>query len=258
VGRALKLGEFHASHRRFVGRTVSHYDAVESTQDTAKELLESDLEDGLVIWADRQAAGRGRHGRAWASPKGGLYVSMILRPKGPHAQVLQLLMGIPLVKALRHFGVLAGLKWPNDALYRNRKIAGILAEGVYRRDVFHVIVGIGVNTNVDLDQLPPDVRETATSLRREVPLFVSNEEFLDYFLDQADQHASRYVNTPVEILMRDYRGQCTTVGKRVAVTTPKGKVVGRGFDITPEGHLIVLDDAGTKHTIADGSVDHVS
>jgi BirA family biotin operon repressor/biotin-[acetyl-CoA-carboxylase] ligase len=254
----VKIGEFHAPHRKLVGRTVWHYDAVESTQETAKELLEADLEDGLVIWADRQAAGRGRHGRAWASPKGGLYVSLILRPKGPHAQVLQLLMGIPVVKALRHFGVLAGLKWPNDAMYQGRKLAGILAEGVHRRETFHVIVGVGVNTNVDLEQLPPDVRATATSLRREVPLFVSNEEFLDYFLDQADQHASRYLNTPIEILMRDYRGQCTTIGKRVSVATSKGKVVGRGFDITPDGHLVVLDDEGTKVEVADGTVDHLA
>lgn len=253
----MKVGELHAPHRKLVGRTVWHYDAVESTQDTGKELLESDIEEGLVIWADRQAAGRGRHGRAWASPKGGLYVSMILRPKGSHALILQLLLGIPLVKALRHFGVLAGLKWPNDAMYQDRKIAGVLAEGVYRRDVFHVVVGIGVNTNVDVEQLPPDVRTAATSLRREVSLFVSNEEFLEYFLDQADQHVSRYLSTPVEILMRDYRGQCTTIGKRVSVTTPRGKVVGRGFDITADGHLIVVDDAGSKHVIADGSVDHL-
>lgn len=253
----MKVGEFHAPQRKLVGRTVSHFDAVESTQDTAKELLEEDIEEGLVIWADRQAAGRGRHGRAWASPKGGLYFSVILRPKGAHAHVLQLLMGIPLIKALRHFGVLAGLKWPNDAVYQDRKIAGILAEGVYRRETFHVIVGIGVNTNVDADQLPPDVRGIATSLRREVPLYVSNEEFLEYFLDQADQHYSRYLNTPIEILMRDYRGHCLTVGKAVSVETPKGRVVGRGVDITPQGHLAVLDDKGTRHVFADGTVEHL-
>src|SRR5207244_11051524 len=182
----LKIGELHEPNRKLVGRTVWHYDHVESTNETAKELLEEDLEEGLVLWADRQSAGRGRQGRAWASPPGGLYFSVILRPKETHAWILGLLVGMPVVKALRHFGVFAGLKYPNDAVYQDRKIAGILSEGVYRRDTYHVIVGIGVNTNVDLDRLPPDVQPTATTLKREVNLFVANDEFLDYLLNQID------------------------------------------------------------------------
>src|SRR3972149_7360451 len=117
-------------------------------------MLEGDLEEGLGIWADRQSSGRGRQGRAWASPPGGLYASTILRPKEPHAWILGLLMGMPVVKALRHFGVFAGLKYPNDAMYQDRKMAGILSEGVYRRDIYHVIVGVGVEPEGDLDRLP--------------------------------------------------------------------------------------------------------
>ena len=98
----MKISEFHEPSRKLVGRTVWHYDVVESTNETAKELLEEDLEEGLTIWADRQASGRGRQGRAWASPPGGLYVSVILRPKEAHAWVLGLLVGMPVVKALRH------------------------------------------------------------------------------------------------------------------------------------------------------------
>ena len=119
----MKINEFHVPNRNLVGRTVWHYDVVESTNETAKEILEEDLEEGLVIWADRQSAGRGRQGRAWASPAGGLYASVILRPKETHAWVLGLLVGMPVVKALRHFGVFAGLKYPNDAVYQGRKIA---------------------------------------------------------------------------------------------------------------------------------------
>ena len=90
----LKIGELHEPNRKLVGRTVWHYDQVESTNETAKELLEEDLEEGLVLWADRQAAGRGRQGRAWASPPGGLYFSVILRPKETHAWILGLLVGM--------------------------------------------------------------------------------------------------------------------------------------------------------------------
>lgn len=253
----MKTGESHAAHRKIVGRTVWHYDAVESTNDTMKELLAPDLEEGLVVWADRQAAGRGRHGRAWASPPGGLYISVLLRPKEAHAHVLGLLIGMPLVKAIRHFGVFAGVKWPNDAVFQERKIAGILSEGVYRGEAYHVVAGVGVNTNVDLERLPEDVRARATSLKQEVRLFVANEEFLDYFLGQLDDLYSRYRHTPLPLMMKEYRGACTTVGKRVSVDTGKGKVTGRATDVGPQGQLIVTDDAGTRHEVADGTVEHL-
>ena len=251
----MKTGEFHAPNRKLVGRTILHYDAVESTNETAKELLESDVEEGLVIWADRQAAGRGRQGRAWASPLGGLYMSAILRPKEVHAWVLGLLIGMPVVKALRHFGVFAGLKYPNDAVYQGRKIAGILSEGVYRRDVYHVVVGIGVNTNVDLEKLPPDVQPHATTLKREVPLFVANDEFLDYLLNQVDDLYSRYRNTRVEFLLKDYRGQCTTIGKQVTATTSTGKITGRAYDIAKDGALVIMDAQGVKHDFVEGRLE---
>ena len=251
----MKLGEFHEPNRKLVGRTVLHFDAVESTNETAKELLESDVEEGLVVWADRQVAGRGRHGRAWASPVGGLYASFILRPKEAHAWLLGLLVGMPVVKALRHFGVFAGLKYPNDAVYQDRKIAGILSEGVYRHDVYHVIVGIGVNTNVDLEKLPADVQLKATTLKREVNLFVANDEFLDYLLNHIDDLYSRYRNTRIEFLLKDYRGQCTTIGKRVSATTAKERVIGKAYDIATNGALVILDDQGARHEFFEGTLE---
>jgi len=250
----VKVGEFRDANRKVVGRTVWHFDAVESTNETAKEMLEGELEEGLVIWADRQSAGRGRQGRAWASPPGGLYSSTILRPKEAHAWTLGLLMGMPVVKALRHFGVFAGLKYPNDAMYQDRKIAGVLSEGVYRRDVYHVVVGIGVNTNVDLDQFPPDVQPHATTMKREVRLYVSNDEFLDYLLNQMDDLYSRYRNTQVEFLLKDYRGQCTTIGKRVSATTSKGTIAGKAYDIARNGALVIMDDANVKHEFVEGQL----
>lgn len=253
----MKTGEFHNPQRKLVGRTIFHYDAVESTNDTVKELLDSNPEEGLVVWADRQAAGRGRHGRAWSSPPGGLYVSVLFRPKETHAQVLGLLAGMPLVKSLRHFGVFATLKWPNDAIFQGRKLAGILSEGVYRRETYHVVLGVGINTNLDLERLPEDVRARATSLKREVSLFVSNEECLDYFLEQLDDLYSRYRSTPTPLMMKEYRGACGTVGKRVSVDSGKGKVTGKAYDVSPAGALLVLDDREQRHEVVDGTVEYV-
>ena len=254
----MKIGELQNPIRKIVGRTVWRYDAVESTNDTMKELLENDLPEGLVVWADRQAAGKGRHGRAWASPPGGLYVSILLRPTEVHAQVLGLLAGLPLVKTLRHFGVFAALKWPNDVLFQGRKLAGILSEGVYQRETYHVVLGVGINTNLDLERLPAEVQARATSLKREVNLFVANEECLDYFLEQLDDVYSRYRNTPTPLMMKEYRGACGTIGKRVVVESPKGKVVGKAYDVSSAGALLILDDHETRHEIVDGSVEYVA
>ena len=253
----MKTGEFHYPARKIVGRTIWHYDAVESTNETLKELLDQDLEEGLVVWADRQASGKGRHGRAWSSPPGGLYVSVLLRPKEAQAQVLGLLAGMPLVKTLRHFGVFAALKWPNDALFQGRKLAGILSEGVYRRDTYHVVLGVGINTNLDVERLPPDVQARATSLKREVNLYVANEECLEYFLEQLDDVYSRYRHTSAPLMMKEYRGACGTIGKRVSVETARGKVVGKAADVTPAGALVVVDDQDARHEIVDGSVEYV-
>lgn len=253
----MKTGEFHNPARKAVGQTIWHYDVVESTNETLKELLDQDLPEGLVVWADRQAAGKGRHGRAWASPPGGLYLSVVLRPREVHAQILGLLAGMPLIKTLRHFGVFATLKWPNDAIFQGRKLAGILSEGVYRRDVYHVILGVGINTNLDVDRLPPDVQKHATSLKREVNLFVANEECMEYFLEQMDDVYSRYRHTPTPLMMKEYRGACGTIGKRVSVETPRGKIVGKAFDIAPSGALLVLDDREQRHEIVDGTVEYL-
>ena len=254
----MKTGEFQNAQRKIAGRTIWHYDAVESTNDTMKELLETEVSEGLVVWADRQAAGKGRHGRSWASPPGGLYLSVLLRPKEAHAQILGLLAGMPLVKTLRHFGVFAVLKWPNDAIFQGRKLAGILSEGVYRKDTYHVVLGVGINTNLDLERLPPDVQKRATSLKREVNLFVANEECLEYFLEQLDDVYSRYRHTPTPLMMKEYRGACGTIGKQVSVQTPEGKIVGKAFDVTAAGALVVLDEHETRHEIVDGTVEYLA
>ena len=238
-----------------VGHRILRFGIVDSTNETAKVLLDEGIDDGTVVVAERQAAGRGRHGRAWASPAGGLYVSIALATDPPALGPLSLIAGIPVVQAFRHFGVFAGLKWPNDVVFMEKKIGGILAEGVYRRDRFWAVVGLGVNTNVEVERLPPDVRGTATSLKREVDMFVSNEEFLDFLLGRFEDLYGRFRTGTRDRLLRDYRGLCGTIGQDVSVITSTGKVRGRGWDIAPNGALIVMDAAGTKHEIVDGTVE---
>jgi len=239
---------------QIIGREILRFDALESTNDTAKELLGTKAGEGTVIVAERQVAGRGRHGRAWASPPGGLYCSIVLKPAEKHVQMLNLVSGMPVVKALRHWSVLAVLKWPNDVVFQGRKIGGVLCEGVYRHDEFWVVAGIGVNTNVSLDRLPEDARATATSLKKETGVEVSNDEFLEYMLRDYDKVYKASRSGARNVLARDYMALCSTIRQKVEVATADGKVRGTAVEVTPQGALVLLDERGTRIEVADGTV----
>ena len=239
-------------------RRLLRFDAVDSTNEVAKLLLGQGADEGTIVVAKRQHAGKGRHGRAWASPPGGLYVSLVVRPEPAYVTTLGLLAGIPVVKALRHFGVFASLKWPNDVVFMGKKIGGILSEGVYRGDRFYAVVGIGVNTGIDLDRLPEDVRPRATSVKREVAEYVDNDDFLEYMMKHFEDIVSKFRTGTRDRLIKDYRGFCTTIGKEVVVTTPDGKVRGKAYDVTPLGALVVMDAEGGKKEVVDGTVEHAT
>ncbi|MBI4416709.1 MAG: biotin--[acetyl-CoA-carboxylase] ligase [Euryarchaeota archaeon] len=240
-----------------IGRTILRFDAVESTNDTAKELLGTQADEGTVIVADRQVAGRGRYGRAWFSPPGGLYCSIVLKPDEKQVQLLTLISGMPVVKALRHWSVLATLKWPNDVVFQNRKLGGILCEGVYRHDTFWVVAGIGVNTNTPLDRLPEEVRRTASSVRAETGVELSNEEFLEYMLREYDKVYKASKTGARNVLAREYMALCSTIRQRVEVATLAEKVRGTAVDVTPLGALVVVDERGNRVEIPDGTVHYV-
>jgi len=169
--------------------------------------------------------------------------------------LLTLATGIPVVKALRHWSVLATLKWPNDVVFRDRKIGGVLCEGVYRHDTYWVVAGIGVNTNVPLDRLPEEVRRTATSLKAETGIEVSNDEFLAYVLREYEKVYLASRSGSRNSLTREYMALCTTIRQKVAVSTANGTVRGTAVEVTPQGALVVVDEAGKRVEVADGSIE---
>src|SRR5512143_704887 len=141
----------------------------DSTNRVAMEMAENGAKHGTVVVADAQTAGRGRMGRRWVSPAGkNLYVSLLLRPSVPtvDAPQLALVAGIALADAVEEVGVPAFLKWPNDLYCGGRKAAGILAEMASDPDgVRHVVIGVGLNVNMEETDIPSDLRDKATSLR---------------------------------------------------------------------------------------------
>jgi BirA family biotin operon repressor/biotin-[acetyl-CoA-carboxylase] ligase len=239
--------------RRIIPKNILKFDVVDSTNDKAKELLDRDTKEGTVVLASRQAAGKGRYGRAWASPPGGLYFSILLTPKERNVQLLSLLSGLPVARTLRGFGIEASLKWPNDVLVHGLKVCGILCEGVYRHDVYWAIVGIGVNVVTDLRRVPKDVQSTATSLKREIGGSFEPESVLTALLREYDDFYATYVRQGTERLLAEYRGLCSTLGKSVVIEMAKGRMRGNAVDISEAGAL-VLDSAGKRTEIFEGTI----
>src|SRR5262245_58426611 len=150
-------------------RRVLWYDEVSSTNDLAGMMAQRGSPEGSVVAANTQTAGRGRLGRAWASPPGaGLYVSVILRPSAAVAQLITLACGLAVADGVRNAsGLVTRLKWPNDVYAGDRKLAGILAEaGSAGGGLQHVVVGFGINLLTA--SYPPEVAARATSIEQEL------------------------------------------------------------------------------------------
>jgi BirA family biotin operon repressor/biotin-[acetyl-CoA-carboxylase] ligase len=207
--------------REEVDFPIRYYGRISSTQDIAKELVSSEVKVGTVIVADEQEHGRGRFGRTWLSPKGGLYASLIL----DSSPLLPLHVGIAVAEALRAVGINAMLKWPNDVLVGEEKIAGILIEIVGER----AIVGIGVNHAAN-------PMETATSVAQETSIEVSRDDLLELILQ-------RFTSTPPDTILDRYRALSATIGQAVRVdvagSAGPGPIVGKAVGLDSTGRLVV-------------------
>ena len=158
-----------ADRRGSFGRRIVWYREVPSTNDVAAALAEQEADEGCVVAANAQSAGRGRHGRRWISPAGaGLYVSAVLRPQGHAAPLVTIAAGVAIADGVQQAtGLQPGLKWPNDLYVAGRKVAGVLAEASAHGDsIQYVILGFGIN--VLPAAYPAEIAGLTTSLEEEL------------------------------------------------------------------------------------------
>ena len=222
--------------------------------DSTNQLLLDEAREGapagLVIVADHQTAGRGRLGRAWVAPPGAsLLLSVLLRPTIPvdRRHVLVMTAGLAMAEAVEaETGVVAGLKWPNDLLVGDRKLAGILAEATGDA----LVIGIGVN--IEWHEVPEELRAIATACNLEGGRPTSRAAIVRTFLDG---YAVRL--TDLDAARRDYEARLVTLGRRVRVEQLAGDVVGVARGVDASGHLLLDVDDGTRATITVGDVIHL-
>jgi len=234
---------------------VEYHDAVASTNDRARELASEGASDTVVL-ADRQTGGRGRRGREWSSPSGGVWLSLVLRPDVPPARVplVTLAAAVAVTDAARDAGVDAAIKWPNDCIVPRQgserggdKLAGVLTEmeGEASR-VSWAVVGVGVNADVNPDELAGD----ATSVRAEAG-GVDRRAFVQRFLERFDE-----LRDDPDAILDAWRERAATLGQRVRVDTADGNVVGDAVDVTEHGALVVETDSG-REVVHAGDCQHL-
>jgi BirA family biotin operon repressor/biotin-[acetyl-CoA-carboxylase] ligase len=244
-----------------VGRPLVLYDAVPSTNTVLRDLARTGTAEGMTVLAESQTAARGRGGKPWFSPPGvNLYASVLLRPAiAPGAAaVFSFVSSLALTDAIRELGIAPAIKWPNDVLVKRRKVAGTLAEVAIAGDrLEHVILGVGVNVNVELEALRAGLgaaAQHATSLREALGRPVERNALAAAFLNYLDEWLITYRDQGAPALLRAWRDLEIVTGRRVQVWEDGAGFEGRALGVSAEGYLEVEDARGRVHRIVAGDV----
>lgn len=233
---------------RILGRGIVFFQKVSSTNAVALRLASRGEPEGTLVLALEQTEGYGRMRRAWHSPPGGLWFSLILRPRITAERLvgLTLLSSMALVRALRKLlQIPVVLHWPNDIYLRGRKMGGILLEG--RRtssgpDYF--VLGVGLNVNQKITDFPQDLRSTATSLLEELGRAVELPFLLEGILPVLEEGYLDFQERGLQPYLSELKSLCITIGRNVKVIQGTEEWEGIAQDLTGKGTLLIRDTAG--------------
>ena len=219
--------------------------------DVAREEAVAGAPHGAVVFAEEQTAGRGRFGRRWVSPAGkNLYLTLVLRPDAGRLRRLSMVAPLALCRAIESVTSLRpAIKWPNDVLVGERKLAGVLIEGESSgADLLFALVGIGLNVNDPIDD--PDIAGIATSLSRETGIETPREPVLAALLNELEGAYS----APSADLYGEWRSRIAILGQPVRLTFRDEVYEGTAEDVDDEGSLILRLTDGTQKTFEAGEV----
>jgi BirA family biotin operon repressor/biotin-[acetyl-CoA-carboxylase] ligase len=235
---------------KVVGRDIRVFQETTSTNDIVEKLARDGVKEGVVVFAESQTKGRGRLGRKWISPAyKGLWFSILLRPdlRPPEVPQLTVASAIALRRAIEsETGLKPEIKWPNDILIRGKKVAGILTELSAEVDrVKHIILGIGIDANLDASEFPAELKKAATSLKIETGETISRELDFDY---------ARICGGKFHAVADEWESGCATIGKNVSVQMGARKIRGCAESLDDGGALLVRTEHGHLERVTGGDV----
>jgi BirA family biotin operon repressor/biotin-[acetyl-CoA-carboxylase] ligase len=239
-------------------REIVVFEETGSTNDSAMQRGRQGADGGLLIFAERQTAGRGRFGRAWSSAfHRGLWFSLLLRPKMPMSEWPRLTTwaAVSLAATIENsLGLAAAIKWPNDIYLKDRKIAGILAEsGTDTAGQPFAVVGMGVNVNHEPKEFPPELQGKAGSLRMATGRVVDRPSLAVALLSELDARFPQLVSSFPEIIA-DAARRSLLLGRWVQLQSGHSLIEGRAEQLDADGHLLVRGTDGSLSRLTAGEV----
>ncbi len=233
------------------------YQSVASTNETARRLAKHGAPGGTLVLADQQTGGRGRLGRAWHSPGGkGLWFSLLLRPQRHENAwgLLPMVLSEILVVTLRElYGHAFAVKWPNDVLFQNRKLCGILCESATAGDALEMIVaGIGINVNQSADEFPQELRASAVSLREVLGEETDRTALLLALLRAISDRLEPVLAGEQELHLQRWRDFCPDFGKRVEISAGNRRISGIFRQVSGLGEMIIEQEHGEPAVVSCG------
>jgi len=240
-------------HASYMGVEIHYFKEVDSTNEVAKKLALEGAPEGTIVIAESQSSGKGRLGKKWISPSGGVWMTIILRPDIPPRQAPQLTLvtGVAVAETLsKECGLDVGIKWPNDILIGNKKVSGILTEAITNQELDFVVVGIGIDLNVDLDSFPPELREGATSLKRELDRDIPGVKLVQNFLADFENLYNEFKAGNFPEILAEWRRLSKTIGRQVEVRKRGRVVTGEAVGVNKDGMLILETEDGLRKVIS--------
>ncbi|MBW2599321.1 MAG: biotin--[acetyl-CoA-carboxylase] ligase [Deltaproteobacteria bacterium] len=241
-----------------IGNRIHFFDEIDSTNNHAVSLAGNGAGEGEVVIADCQTAGRGRlRDRIWHSPPGrNLYTSIILKPdvQPAHAQGLTLVAGVAVAELLSAYCPVA-LKWPNDILAGGRKISGILTEMRIRgRDVDFVVVGIGININMEADDFQGELLGISTSLKEQTSNSVSRLDLTAGLYRSFEKWYRTFIDEGFLPVRERWMEYSDIIGKTIEVTDRSAVQSGTCRGIDSKGMLLLGDEENRTRRVLSGDV----
>ncbi|HEY1170683.1 MAG TPA: biotin--[acetyl-CoA-carboxylase] ligase [Verrucomicrobiae bacterium] len=244
---------------RIIGRDIRVFQETTSTNDVVEKFARDGVNEGVAVFAESQTKGRGRMGRKWISPPGkGLWFSLLLRPKLRPTAVTQItvIAATALVRAIqKETGLQPDIKWPNDIWIKGRKVAGVLTEMSAEMDhVKHVTLGIGLDVNLEEQDLPSELHAIATSLRIESGRKLDRPQIAARLLKELEHDYQRICHGKFEAVADEWEQRCITVGKQVSITLGATILKGRAEALDADGALLLRTQYGHLERIIGGDV----
>ncbi len=247
------------------GRSLYCFQVIDSTNSYLLNLAKEGAPEGTVVLSEFQTAGRGRKQRPWLATAGkNLLFSILIRPEVEIdlSQKITLATAIILAETIERYleekqlpKIDIQFKWPNDLMVNGLKLSGILAESILReKKILALVLGIGINLNEKRDEMPEEIRATATSLMELSGQPVERERFLCMFLEQFEKDYERFERTLYREVVDEWKQRCHQFGKKVLLSTPFGQEEGIVRDIDSSGYLVYEDKSGQLHALVAGEI----